>query len=184
MSDSIIQLPADGPGKKLDTEQLVVGANTVERERDRIAGAGAAELAEVKTEALSAHHGLVVRPIDITSPTRDVLSSAGLAAGASETLDGTVIANTKIGKLMGVTLASSAPGKWEIQKWDGAVALTLDTVFTGGFGDMPTFQWKPPNKRFATQDGNGVDKNFRVVVTNLHAVDAADFYTSLYWDEV
>lgn len=33
MADSYIQLPPDSTGKKLDSEQLTVGANTVERQR-------------------------------------------------------------------------------------------------------------------------------------------------------
>lgn len=184
MADGHIQLPADGAGKKLDADSLTVSGQTVYRERDRIAGAADLELADVKTEALGSHYGVVVRPIDLTAPTRDVLSTAALAAGASATLDGTTIGAAKTGKLVAATLASSAPARWDIQKRDGAVVLTLDTVFTGGLGDQATAMWRPPDKRFATQAGNGIDENFRVVVTNLHAVDAADFFSTLYWDEV
>lgn len=47
MSDSFIQVPPDSTGKKLDTEQLTVGANTVERERMQIAGDSATDIAPV-----------------------------------------------------------------------------------------------------------------------------------------
>lgn len=44
MADDIIQLPADGTGKKVDNESLTVGANTVYRQRMRIAGLAATDL--------------------------------------------------------------------------------------------------------------------------------------------
>src|SRR6266567_860676 len=37
MTDQIVQLPLDGNGKKMDTSQLTVGANTVQRQRFNIA---------------------------------------------------------------------------------------------------------------------------------------------------
>lgn len=33
MADSYVQVPTDGSGKKVDTSELVIGTNTVERER-------------------------------------------------------------------------------------------------------------------------------------------------------
>lgn len=47
MADSFIQLPPNSTGLKLDTEELVVGANTVERERVQITGATALQIAGV-----------------------------------------------------------------------------------------------------------------------------------------
>lgn len=181
MADSTIGLPNDGPGKKLDTEQLTVGAETVQRERDRLAGAGAAELADVKTEALASHYGLVVRPINLTSPARSTLSSAELAIGASVDLDAATIPAATTGKLFVVDLASSAACKWDIKSRDGAVELTFTTVFTSEAS--PSARWQSPDKRFTTLLGNGVDENFRVTVTNLGNA-AADVYATVYWDEV
>lgn len=183
MADSIIQLPADGVGKKLDTEQLTVGANTVERERDQIAGKADVEIAEVKTEALAAHHGLVVRPVDIVSPIRDALSSASLAVSASVDLDGTTIGAAKTGKLVAVDVASTVPCRWDIKSRDGAVLLTFATLTTSA--QQLTHRWQSPDKRFTTLLGNGVDENFRVTVTNLGWPGAtADVYATIYWDEV
>lgn len=64
--DALIKLALDtgNTGPQLDTESVVVGLNTVHRERHLIAGAGAAELAAVKNAAPAlAAYGLVVRPI-------------------------------------------------------------------------------------------------------------------------
>jgi hypothetical protein len=182
MADSFITLPVDAvpAGKKVDTTQLIVNGETVERERDQIGGGADTELAEVKTEALAAHHGLVVRPIDIVSPIRDALLSSALAQSASVDLDGTTIAAAKTGKLVAVDVASTQGCKWDIKSRDGAVLLTFATVTTSGI--QLTHRWESPNKRFTTLLGNGVDENFRVTVTNL-GVAAADVYATIYWDE-
>lgn len=55
MADSYIQLPADSTGKKLDTENLTVSAQSVHRERIQIAGATDTAIAPV-----SAADGLTV----------------------------------------------------------------------------------------------------------------------------
>jgi len=47
MADQFIQVPPDSTGKKLDTEELTVSAQTVQRERMRIAGLAATDLAPV-----------------------------------------------------------------------------------------------------------------------------------------
>lgn len=78
MSDSFIQVPPDSTGKKLDTEQLTVGANTVERERMQIAGDSATDIAPV-----TATDGLLVN----LGANNDVTISDG---GNSITVDGTV----------------------------------------------------------------------------------------------
>lgn len=47
MADSYVQLDTDGSGKKLDTENLTVGAESVHRERIQIAGSAATAIAPV-----------------------------------------------------------------------------------------------------------------------------------------
>ena len=109
MADGYLQVPADGTGKKMDADQLTVGANTVYRERDRISGEGADDLAVVTdTDPVEVDHGLVVRPINVANPIRDTLTSSSLAAGASVDLDGTTVGSGKIGKLQAVMCASTA----------------------------------------------------------------------------
>lgn len=78
MSDSFVQVPVDSTGKKIDSEQLVVGANAVERQRAEIAGAGATEIAVVKGAApTNAAMGLGVRQI----PGTDNMATTGHTAG-------------------------------------------------------------------------------------------------------
>lgn len=62
MADGLIQVPTDSTGKKVDTTELTVGSNTVERQRIHLAGAAAAELADVRAAPPAATlYGLVVR---------------------------------------------------------------------------------------------------------------------------
>ena len=185
MPDAYIQLPVDSVGKKVDVESLVVGAETVHRERDQIAGKAATEIAEVKnTDPAATLHGIVTRPLNVVGPVRDVLTSAALAAGASVNLDGTTVAAGKTGKLMYVLVSSSVACKWVVKSRDGAVELNFAVMFTGGLVNKPSDEWAPIDKRFTTLLGNGVDENFRVTVTNLDAENAGDVYATLLWDEV
>jgi hypothetical protein len=185
MADEYVQLPADGAGKKLDTESLAVGANTVHRERDQIAGKGATEIAEVKaTDPASTLHGLVVRPIEFIGPISDPLSSPNLAAGAAATLDAAAITASKTGKLVAVHVGSSVACKWVISTRDGAVLATVGTCFTGGLPGHPNYLWQQPNKEFDKLAYVNGDENFRIVVTNLDDSNSADVYATVYWDEV
>lgn len=54
MADAFIQIPPDSTGKKVDTEELTVGVNTVERQRGQIAGATATAIAAVTDAAPAA----------------------------------------------------------------------------------------------------------------------------------
>ena len=65
MADGIIQLPADGTGKKRDASELTVGGNTVERERLVIADpTNAAALTVVSgSNPVGTQYASVIRPI-------------------------------------------------------------------------------------------------------------------------
>ena len=65
MTDGIVQVAPDSTGKKVDTAEITVGANTVERQRIVIAdNATAAALAVIRnSDPLDADYGLVVRDI-------------------------------------------------------------------------------------------------------------------------
>lgn len=66
---------ADAVERVLDVETLTVGSNTVLRQRDRVAGSGAAEIADVKNAIPgSALYGVVVRQ---APDTNNVTSFAG-----------------------------------------------------------------------------------------------------------
>lgn len=64
MADSFIDVEESAtPTKSVDTESLLVAAKTVQRERQQITGALAAEIAVVKTaDPVGGDHGLVVLP--------------------------------------------------------------------------------------------------------------------------
>lgn len=65
MSDSYIQIPPNSTGAKFDAETLAVGANTVLRQRARIAGVGATSLAKVATaDPGTSDAGLIIRDVN------------------------------------------------------------------------------------------------------------------------
>lgn len=186
MADSFIQVPVDDAGKKVDTEQLTVGANTVHRERVQVVGAADTEIARVvDTDPAAADFALVVRQAPAVSPQVDYVTSANLAAGASVDLDGTTIAAASTGKLLRVTVGSSVPCKWEVKTRDGAVEVVRAVLFTGGLVARPTDFWRPESKDGVTLAGNGIDENFRVTVTNLSesALMTGDVHSTIEWDE-
>ncbi len=188
MADQFIGLPVDGIGKKLDTEELTVGSNTVQRERNQIAGASALEIAEVaNTDPGSTDYALVVREAPPISSKVDYVTTSSVAAGATVNLDATTIAAASTGKLMRVDVGSSIPCKWQIKTRDGAVEVIKAVLFTSGLtGGRPSDQYEPRSKEGTTLAGAGVDENFRVTVTNLgtKVLEAADVHATIEWDEV
>ncbi len=188
MADAFIGLPVDGIGKKLDTEQLTIGMNTVQRERNQIAGALALEIAAVlATDPAGADFGLVVRQAPPVSPSVDYVTSSALAAGASTDLDATTISAASTGKLMRVDVGSSVPCKWEVKTRDGAVEVIKAVLYTSGLsGGNASRAYVPQSKDGVTLAGAGVDENFRVTVTNLgtQALEAADVHATIEWDEI
>lgn len=101
-TDSFIQTPPDSTGKKVDNVELVVGANTVQRQR------------------------FVVGAVD---PTNERLTSANLSAGANVDLTTQDITTGKTGKLSAVDVCASVPLRVDIQTVSGA-RITSVTVFT------------------------------------------------------
>lgn len=86
MADSYIQLPPNSTGLLLDTSQLTVGANTVQRERDVIADpTDAAGLAKVENaDPAISDYGVVVRPV-YGNPTNPMSVSFGTATSGGAT---------------------------------------------------------------------------------------------------
>ena len=95
MADSFIGItePAS-PNKKLDSEALAVGANTVERERVQIAGVGATDIAPVTlADGLSVK---VTNTVEVVGDVAHDVAVAGnplLVAGVSEDITTTAPAN-------------------------------------------------------------------------------------------
>lgn len=97
--------------KKLDTEELTVGANTVHRERVQIAGSAAAEISDVaNSDPGSTDYGLVTRPLAMGNVDHDS-ADAGFPlkiGGKAKTSDPSAVANNdrvnalldKIGRLI------------------------------------------------------------------------------------
>lgn len=188
MADQFIRLPVDGVGKRLDTEELSVSGNVVQRERNQIAGVLDTEIAAVLgTDPSAVDFGLVVRQAPPVSPSVDYITSAALAAGASTDLDAAVISVASTGKLMRVDVGSSIPCKWEIKTRDGAVEVIKAVLYTSGLsGGNASRAYVPKSKEGVTLAGAGVDENFRVTVTNLgtQAFEAADVHATIEWDEI
>jgi hypothetical protein len=99
MADGIIQLPLDSTGKKLDTSELTVGANTVERQRVVVADPTTAAnfqavnsdgTANVRVGAGAAHVGsvggaTVAATGSITRPANTTAYAAGQVVGTAST---------------------------------------------------------------------------------------------------
>lgn len=185
MADAYVQLPADGAGKRFDSESLTVDGVLVYRGRNQVVGTGETDIAAVlgSDPGVSAV-GLVTRTVGVEQPVVDALSSSSLAAGASIDLDGTTIANLATGKLMAVSVGSSAACKWVIKTRNGGVEVEKGTIYTGGLCGGPSGCFQPPDKNFITLAGSGVDENFRVTVTNLDYENAADVKATIFWDEI
>jgi hypothetical protein len=114
MADALLKLPDDSAntGKQLDTESLVVGAQTVHRERLQMAGAAAAEIAAIKNAAPAANaYGVVTRIPEpataaLTQPAQNAASAVVLAANANRR--GFVIENAPQDDIADLFLAFAA----------------------------------------------------------------------------
>lgn len=110
MADSFIQVPADDVGKKVDTESLTVGAETVQRERVQVAGAAAADVAAVTNAAPTTEYGLVTR--NIPSGVQPVNDNGGsLTVDGAVAISGAIPAGTNnIGDVDVLTLPALPAG--------------------------------------------------------------------------
>ncbi len=184
VADSFIRVPPDSTGKRIDSDELTVGPETVYRERDRIAGEGATELAAVReTDATPLDGGVVVRDAPPDSIQTSHGNSVATAAGASDDIDSAQITAGKTAKLIQLVVASTVPFKAELKTvTNGVASAVLATFVVGDF----SYCFEPKTKEAFTvaQDaGAGLDA-FRVTFTNLDTGEAADGYASFLYDEV
>ena len=155
MADSYIQVPPDSSGKKTDTRQLVIGANTVERQRVEFG---------------------------ITSPQVSYVTSASLAPGASATLDSAQLTTNMTGRLWGVDVICAAPFKAEVYTVANGTPSTIKGL---GITNLGAWTFRPPHPGFISVPYSvtaGLD-GFRVIVTNLGVLDDSDCYCLIYYDE-
>lgn len=98
MSDATIGVQqAAAPDRLLDADNLTVSAQSVYRERNRVAGGAAAELADVKNASpADGAYGLVTRPVETpaTPQTAQTASGQTVAATTGLTLQGYSIKET------------------------------------------------------------------------------------------
>lgn len=155
MAQSFIRVPPDSTGKLVDSRQLVVGANTVERQR--------------------IEYG-------ITVPVITYVTSASLAAGASVTLDSAQLTASMTGRLWGVLVASTVSFRAELFTVANAVASASRGTAISHIGYCFICPPAPDFVTVAYSVTAGLD-GFRVIVTNLDLSEAADVYCTFYYDE-
>lgn len=106
MTDGIVQVAPDSTGKKVDTSELTVGANTVERQRvvlaDDSTAAGVARIANAIPG--STDYGLTVRQVP---PVKTMLQFFAVAAAAGTTTTETAITLTKASGTSATTTGTS-----------------------------------------------------------------------------
>jgi hypothetical protein len=152
---SFIRVPPDSTGKLTATRQLVIGANTVERQH---------------------------LELGITAPVITYVTSASLLPGASVTLDSAQLTASMTGRLWGVDVICAAPFKAEVYTVANGTPSTIKGL---GITNLGHWEFRPPHPAFITVPYSvtaGLD-GFRVIVTNLGVVDDSDVYTLIYYDE-
>jgi hypothetical protein len=155
MPASFIRVPPDSTGKLTATRQLVIGANTVERQHFELG---------------------------ITVPQITYATSASLAPGASVTLDSAQLTAAMTGRLWGVDVICAAPFKAEVYTVANGTPSTIKGL---GITNVGHWEFRPPHASFVTVPYSataGLD-GFRVIVTNLGVVDDSDVYCLIYFDE-
>ncbi len=111
------------------------------------------------------------------------LTSAALAAGGVANLDTAAITNAVTGKFLEMTASASVRIKAELQTITGAGPTVVSKrVFFVPESDA--FYYKASDTDTITLAGNGSTSKFRLAVTNLDNLSAADVYGSITWIEV
>jgi len=113
-----------------------------------------------------------------TNPTRQLVTSAGVAAGASANLDSNDLPSKYLWQ---ATFTASVPFKVVLSLNDNGSLTSLDTIF-GRAGETVT--WKPPHRAFAQAPAAGAGtQGWRAAMTNMDTSEAADVYaTFMYAD--
>jgi len=90
MADGIVQLAPDSTGKKVDTSEITVGANTVERQRivisDNTAAANFATVKAASTTPVAADGALVVTNSPNAAPPSSATATLSTVAGSITTV--------------------------------------------------------------------------------------------------
>ena len=171
---SFIRVPVDAGGKKVDTTELVDGADTVQRQHIRPSGAAVGDIGNVTaSEGVSAS-------LSVTSANRTHATSASLAAGGEVDLDAAQITSSLTGKLIQIIITSSIPFRAQLKTVTNAAESGALVTWINRHVDC-TFA----HKKFLTvahNAGAGID-TFRVSIKNLDTSEAADVYATFFYDE-
>jgi hypothetical protein len=165
MSDSFIQAPPDSTGKLIDTTELAVGANTVERQRVNIAGQGATDLATVlATPPVGTEPALAVRIVG-SSPSPTGAASAeytSVAASSTANCTPTPAAGTSRTVLIVILNNNAATASLVTLADSGASTVAIVTV--------------PSNATLVLNFGTGfaLTVNGQFTVTNPSATNTID----------
>lgn len=147
-TDGLVQVPADSTGKKIDTTELTVGTNTVERQRVQIAGAAATDLAPVdsvkglKVDLTSTGANATALKVDGSAATQPVSAASlplptGASTAAKQPALGTAgAASADVITIQGVAsmTAVKVDGSATTQPVSGTVTANMGTVTADPFG--------------------------------------------------
>jgi hypothetical protein len=154
MPASFIQTPPDSTGKKIAARQLVIGADTIQRQHVELG---------------------------ITVPEITYATSASLLPDASVTLDSAQLTASMTGRLWGVDVICVAPFKAEVYTVANGTPSTIKGL---GITNEGHWEFRPPHPSFITVPYSvtaGLD-GFRVIITNL-GMDYSDCYVIFWYDE-
>lgn len=179
MADGIVQLPTDSTGKKVDTEELTVGGNTVERERVQIAGSAATEVARVQATAPAGSEQALV--------TRNIPSGIqAVTSGTAKTLKRVIAALTVTGDVIAAVATKKLKVyAYAMQSRNASMTVQLRD---GGSGSLVSLRWAlgsavlvvtsaitPDGFLFTTTAGNAL----QAVITGTGTIDIE----VSYWDD-
>lgn len=172
MADGFIQVPVDSTGKKIDTEELAVGANTVERHRNRVAGALAAALADVlNTPATGAEYGLLIRNVP-----GDLIGTSGALNALNAAVSTALADNPSAGFAFTVTAAYTGTLVAELS-YDGGATWSPTR-----FLDYAGMASSPPTERislvFAAQAAAVLQYGIVTLAGATHARARVSVFTS------
>ena len=155
MPPSFIRVPPDSTGKRTATRELVIGADTVQRQHVEFG---------------------------MTTPLITYVTSATLAAGASATLDSTQLASAMTGRLWGALVATAVSFRAEVYTVANGTPSTIKGI---GISHIGHWTFIPPHPSFLTVAYSvtaGLD-GFRVIVTNLDLSESSDVYCTFFYEE-
>lgn len=179
MADDYIQVAPDSTGKKVDNTKLTVGANDVYRQRTQTAGAGAAELQDVRNTAPGASdYGAVTR---IGDGHNVALGATADAAAAADGSNVSLVALFK--RLLGrvttlitnvATAAKQDTGNTSLasidSKLSGALSVTGSTVAAAVSGTVTANAGVNLNTSALALEGGG---NLALIKAKTDNLDAA-----------